>query len=427
LASDGTYNGGVTTPLTPQTINMNAEVYRLANPTLNTPSIAMVARVGDASPSAGLSVTNTSPDQYTEGLKASIGTASVGFTASGVIVNLSAGGTDASTLRVGLNTGTAGSFAGSAALTLASTGAGTTGAPDLGLPGQNVNLSGKVYTPAVVKLNTTTVNFGIVHKGDSVSPVALSVKNDAAVTALNDVLGSFSGAPTAPFTASGNLGAGLAAGATDNTSLTVGLNTSNAGVFNGSANLNFLSRNADMADLPLGVMNIPIEAQINNFASVMLERLSGIGTLKQENPYAFLFDFGQLSIGSGLFEAQLGVRNDASAPADTLGGDFTLNAPDFILSGFLAFNGIEAGNLLSGLNIGFNANALGDYSGLITIRPFGYNSSGFNEALPEIALNLQAEVVSGEPIPEPSTWILLVSGLGTLGWIRRMRKMSRGK
>ena len=70
-----------------------------------------------------------------------------------------------------------------------------------------------------------------------------------------------------------------------------------------------------MADLPLGVMNISLEAQVNNFASALLEKLSGIGTLKQDvnNPYAFLFDFGQLSIGSGLSEAQLGVKNDASA------------------------------------------------------------------------------------------------------------------
>jgi hypothetical protein len=69
----------------------------------------------------------------------------------------------------------------------------------------------------------------------------------------------------------------------------------------------------------------------------------------------------------------------------------------------------------------------GDYNGLILLHPFGYNSSRFNGTLPDIALNLQAEVVSGQSVPEPSTWILLVIGLGTLGWIRRMRKMSRGE
>jgi hypothetical protein len=68
---------------------------------------------------------------------------------------------------------------------------------------------------------------------------------------------------------------------------------------------------------------------------------------------------------------------------------------------------------------------LGDYNGLILLHPFGYNSSGFNGTLPDIVLDLHAEVVSGQEVPEPSTWILLVTGLGTLGWIRRMRKMSR--
>ena len=85
-----------------------------------------------------------------------------------------------------------------------------------------------------------------------------------------------------------------------------------------------------------------------------------------------------------------------------------------------------------GLNIEFNANELGDYSGLIRIHPFGYNAGGFNRALPEIFLNLEVEVVSGEPIPEPipepSTVILLsVSGLGAMAGLRRMRKMVRGK
>jgi hypothetical protein len=41
---------------------------------------------------------------------------------------------------------------------------------------------------------------------------------------------------------------------------------------------------------------------------------------------------------------------------------------------------------------------------------------------------LEAEVVSGQqPIPEPSTVILLVSGLGAMAGLRRMRKMLRGK
>ena len=46
LASDGSFNSGVTTPLTPQTINVTGGVYRLANPTVDTTPIVLAARVG---------------------------------------------------------------------------------------------------------------------------------------------------------------------------------------------------------------------------------------------------------------------------------------------------------------------------------------------------------------------------------------------
>ncbi len=37
----------------------------------------------------------------------------------------------------------------------------------------NVTVNGKVYTPAAAQLQTTSVNFGIVHKSDSVLPQLL--------------------------------------------------------------------------------------------------------------------------------------------------------------------------------------------------------------------------------------------------------------
>jgi hypothetical protein len=408
-------------------INVTGNVYRLANPTLNTPTVNLAARVGDASPSANISVTNSSPDIFTEGLNVMRGATAAGFTSSGSITNLVAQGTSTNAIQVALNTGTAGTFSGTQALNFISTGTGTTGAPDISVGSGGVALNGKVYTPAVAQVANTTVDFGIVHVGDAVGAKALTVTNIAPVTPLNDVLRGSLGPASGPFTTSGNLGAGLGPGASDSTRLTAALNTASAGVFSSSAILSSQSYNADMLDLALTDINILLNAQVNNFADAIFEKVSGIGIFTQVSLNEFSLDFGQLSIGSGLFEAQLGVRNDASAPADTLGGGFDLNAPNFILSGFSAFDGIEAGNLLSGLEVGFNANALGDYNGLILLHPFGYNSSGFNGTLPDIALNLQAEVVSGQPVPEPSTWILLVTGLGTLGWIRRMRKMSRGE
>ena len=120
-----------------------------------------VARRGDASPSAAISVSNSSPDIYTEGLDANIAGAPAGFVASGTIANLAAGGTDAGSLHVALNTGTAGSFGGSAQVNFMSTGSGTTGAADISVGSSLVNLAGKVYETAVTQVNTLLVDFGM--------------------------------------------------------------------------------------------------------------------------------------------------------------------------------------------------------------------------------------------------------------------------
>ena len=146
--SDGTgFSGGTITDLGNTNVAVQGNVYRLANPTLNTSSVALAARVGDASPSAAVSVTNTSPDAFTEGLKASLGTAPSGFSSSGSIGNLAAGGTNSSSLRVGLNTATSGTFSGSVGVNFTSTGAGTDNAPDLALTGGSVGVSARSIRP----------------------------------------------------------------------------------------------------------------------------------------------------------------------------------------------------------------------------------------------------------------------------------------
>src|SRR5439155_8679807 len=139
--SDGTgFSGGVITDLGNTNVAVQGNVYGLANPTLNTSSVALAARVGDASPSSAVSVTNTSPDAFTEGLKASLGAAPSGFSSSGSIGNLAAGGTDSSSPHVGLNTSTSGTFSGSVGVNFTSTGAGTDSAPDLALTGGSVGV-----------------------------------------------------------------------------------------------------------------------------------------------------------------------------------------------------------------------------------------------------------------------------------------------
>src|SRR5258706_7757535 len=153
FVSDGTGTSGLgQTQLLAQDVNVTGSVFRTAAPTLNTPTLNLAARGGDVSPTTAVSLTNSAAnDGFGEGLKASLGAAPAGFTTTGAIANLAAGGTDASSLKVGLVTTSAGTFGGTAAGSLTSTGAGTSGLSDLSLGTQNVRVNGAVYTPAVAQ------------------------------------------------------------------------------------------------------------------------------------------------------------------------------------------------------------------------------------------------------------------------------------
>jgi hypothetical protein len=423
--SDGTASGtGAAIASNSQIFDATATGYRVANPLLNTPSVTLAARVGEVSPVASVSVTNSSPDQFTEGLQAAIATASAGFTASGTIAHLGAQGTDAATLRVGLSTGTAGSFSGSAALTLASTGAGTTGAPDLALAGQNVNLSGKVYTQAVAQVASTHVNFGIVHVGDVVTAQAVGVTNAAPVSALNDVLVGALGGGAGPFTAGGTLGAGLAAGQTDSASLTVGLNTAAAGVFEGTATASFASHDPDLTDLALADVGITLAAQVNNYARPIFGKAAGDGGLDGSG-LSFVLDFGNVVQGSGPQSATLFVENDVTGPADLLAGDFDFDfgaLQDFDVSGFTAFTGLDAGQMFGGLLVNFDPLALGSFDDLVFLNATGYNAGGFSADLPRIGLQIRGTVVATGQVPEPGSLVLLMAALAALPFGRRPRR-----
>jgi len=412
------------TSLPSQTVQVVGNVYRLADPTVNTSSITMAARLGDASPAASVSISNSSADVYTEGLNASIGTTSSGFTANGDISNLAAGQTDASSLQVGLGTTTAGTFTGSATLALVSTGEGTTGESDLVLADQSVTLSGKVYAPAVAQVADTIIDFGIVHVGDTGSAMALDVINAAALTDLNDVLtGSFSGA-TGAFTASGNLGSGLEAGASDNSRLTASLNTSAAGYFNGTATASFQSHNADLADLGLGDEVIDLIAQVNNYAKPVFNWVSGSGTLTQSGPEYYL-DFGDILLNSGTLTATLNLMNDITGPADLLGGAFNLTGTyDFGLTGFDSFVDIMAGQSLDGLLVDFDPSSLGLFSGSFTLNAIGYNEGGYRDPFDAIVFNISGNVVGDQaPVPEPASFVLLAAGLiGLVATRKRFKK-----
>jgi len=427
--------------LNPQTVNITGGVYNPAvyNPGngQNTTSVTLAARVGDTTPFKNISVSNdapTTPVGFSEGLKVTAGAAPANFTTSGStnIANLAAGATDGSSLRVGVQTGTAGTFTGTLNLALASTGVGTSGLPDLSLGSQGVNLSGKVYTPAQAT-TTTSVNFGIVHKGDTVQLQAISVQNSATVTALNDVLiGGITGV-TGPFTGSGTLASALVAGGpADTTSLKVGLNTTNAGVFSGAtsgtATLGLSSHDADLADLPLSPILVTLTGQVNNFANPQLTKASGSGTFSGSGT-TFTLAFGSINQNSGILEADLRLTNDIPGfePGDLLDASLTsaLGSFSLHLDPSQSMTNLGPGSFFD-VFIDFDTSmALGPFNGMLTFDElFGHNPD-FRGALPDIPLGVSGTILQpGATVAEPGTLLLLLSGLGGValaGWRRRRR------
>jgi hypothetical protein len=381
-----------------------------------------------------VSITNTSPDVYTEGLKVGVtGAAGNAQHNGGSIPNLAAQATNATAIQVGLaSTATAGQSTGSVSLKFDSTGAGTTGAPDTDAQTASgiVNVIGNIYQRAVGAV-VGAIDFGIVRVGQVVGAKDATVGNTATLVnggTYNDTLAAqFASSGVGKFSTSGSA-SGIAAGGGTNAagSMTVGLNTGQAGNLSETQQVNFRGQNGAMADdLTLSSGSLIMTAQVNNWADPVFGKTSGAGIFSCSGLVCSL-NLGDIVQGSGPLATELFLKNDAVNPADSLKGIFDLSlVDDFAQSGWTNPTDLTPGAVLNGLALTYDPLSLGAFSDTIYFDGFSFNSSDPNgAALSRFTLNLYANVVQqGGSAPEPGTiaMILLAAGLA-YGARRRQTK-----
>ncbi|MBL8702453.1 MAG: choice-of-anchor D domain-containing protein [Alphaproteobacteria bacterium] len=385
---------------------------------LNGPSVTVGARrVGDAPALTALQIKNTA-DPIAETLSATFGAAGGAAVNNGAsVTGLAAQVVDDATMRVGVDTSSAGNKSGTQVVQFK-------GDISTTLADQVVSVNGKVYERAVANsLATTTLDFGVVRRGDAAPTRGLDIGNAAALKDLNDRLVGALGAVGAGFTASLDPavgGAGLGAGESVLNGFNVAMLTSTAGVKTGSAGIVFVGRNPDMADDALGSRIVNLTGQVNDIAKPLFVKESGAGTLSGGGA-SYTIDLGTVGLGQT-------VQIDLDLINDILFGDWLVGSFDLTgLGSAIAATGfapvaLEAGERDDEILISFSHGVLGAYAGHFTfdwasVYPGLADLPGTQVRVDVVAF--VADVPPVDEVPAPGTIALLVAGLGTLWRARR--------
>jgi len=243
---------------------------------------------------------------------------------------------------------------------------------------------------------------------------AVGALTDTLVTTLAGTPVGVSGAAPGP----------LAAGASGNAVFS--LNTASAGVVSGNGSLDFVSHDADLADLTLASQAITFTGTVTELAVGQLFSNGGGGSFSGSGS-AYTLNFGSFVAGSGSTQHDIGVLNNilSSAFSETLGGSFVGLSANGFSFGPNTFTGLAGGASDTGNVLSF------DYTGLLAgnySQIYNFNGISSFTGLPDyllgpIQLTVNARVTSGTPgVPEPAIWAQLIVGFGVVGGFARRRR-----
>ena len=257
LVSDGAGVDALgNTALASQTVTAGGSVYNYATAAIAPSPVSFgIIHVGDTATKT-IAVSNlAAAGGFSENLDAAFAAASGAITDSGSVTGITVGSTS-SALSVGLNTAAAGVISGAATVSLLSDGSGIDGLGTTAIASQTISVGGTVDNYAALTVNNIsasnsvgagqTINLGTLTAGHSFAGLQLGVQNSAAGPA--DLLaGSFAITPpsgTNPFTNTGFSSFSSLAAGQSQTGYTVGVSTSNLGMFSESITVNPTGSNA---------------------------------------------------------------------------------------------------------------------------------------------------------------------------------------
>jgi len=371
-----------------QTVSITGNAYALASPTitssLNPQFNFGVVQVGQTVTDA-LTVSNVlvaSSAAFQEGLNASFGTISNPqlTTNGGSITNLAANTSDSTSMSVSLTPTQTGAIGGTVQVNLASNGQGTSGLGITPLTAQNLaytwSISGTTINQASPNITPTTVNFGNVRIG-SAQAQAITVANQTTQSpqaSLDAQIGTATmplTAPTGDATTNNGTISQLLAGQSNNTAISVGLNTSTAGARSGAATITLQSDSTPNGCTSNCIVNLA--GQSISVSGNVFRLATGSATTP-------------VSLGStrvnGTLSGNLSVTNTAATDGFSENLDATINATTpQVINPSGSVTGLGAGSSSNNLSVGLATGTAGHISGTATVQ-FQSDGTGIDGGAP---------------------------------------------